>query len=149
MRINDRQLNRHMEDPEVRKALTEDLIRTWYSRSIELLYSRGDEAGYEVYNIAQANMPPQWNNDRWEFAFLRQEAVWFEFGTEPHEITPNPPNKMLLFEWPNMPSEVEEKFKDRWANPDDWLVYPQVMFPRVQHPGTKELRYVRDARDEL
>ena len=139
----------NLDDPDVRKDLTEDLIRDWYSNSQELFYERGDQAGYEVYNVAQATMPPEWDGESWSFAFLRKESIWFEFGTEEHEITPNPPTKMLLFEWPDMPAEVEEKFEDRWSDPDDWLEYPQVMFPRVHHPGTKELKFLRDSRDEL
>lgn len=63
-----------------------------------------------------------------------------EVGVKPHEIDGDP---LLVFEWRNMPAEVEEQFQSQWDNPDSFLEEPQVAFAKVEHPGIPSVGYIR------
>ena len=135
-------------EEELRDA-TRDLARVWASESLELLYDRGEDAGYEVQGVAQSQTPPEWEDGAWTFAYSHVNAARFEWGTEPHTIEPNPPTKMLKFPWPDMPSGMREDFEPMWRDPSHFLEEPEVLLPKVEHPGTDALRYMRDSREAL
>lgn len=134
------------------KEASGDLARRWFTYSQDLLLDRGEsypgEADQaEVQSVVQSAQPPQWNGEAWEFSYNHIAAPFFEFGTEAHKITPNPPTEFLKFPWPDAPDEIQERFEDQWADPTHWLEEPEVLLREVNHPGTPELRYVRDSRD--
>ena len=63
-----------------------------------------------------------------------------EVGVRPHEIQGDP---VLVFPWPDAPDGVQDRFRPRWNNPDDWLEEPQVVFAEVDHPGIPALQYIQ------
>lgn len=137
-----------------RKELSRDAARSWFEVSQRLLLERGenyegrsDQA--EVQSIVQSGVAPTWTGDAWEFGFRHFAAPHFEFGTEPHTITPNPPTKMLKFPWPGLPQSMREKFEPQWNDPSHFLEEPEVLLPEIEHPGTPELRFLRDSRDKV
>ena len=126
------------------KAATRDVAREWFDDAQETLLERGDEHEFEVFPVVQAAKPPSWTGDSWEFSFDHVAAVFFERGTQPHVIRPVNA-EVLLFEWPDAPPEVREKFEPLWSDPSHFLDEPEVMFPEVEHPGTPALRFLRDS----
>lgn len=131
---------------------TEELVRKWHSRSDELFLERGDQAGedgYEVFQMVQGSVPPYYNEAEgaWEFHYPHFAAIIMELGSDPHKIEADEAD-WLAFEWPEMEGvefgnsgkTFDEVFEDSW---------PTVFFKEVMHPGTDELRFMRDARDEV
>ena len=111
----------------------------WFSRSQEVLYSEGDSHDYDVYPVAQAARPPQWDESRggYVFTYPHEASLFFEVGTEPHEIEAVHA-EMLAFEWEDAPGEVRAMFEE---------TFPTVFFKSVDHPGTPALNYVERGRE--
>jgi len=122
---------------EIARKATEDAVTEWYSKAVELLYARGDEHEYEVFPVAQASMPPEWDTseEAWVFTFPHVAAAIFEFGAVPHEIEAKNA-EYLAFEWPDAPPEIQEQFS---------ATFPKVFFQKVDHPGVEALHYVTDS----
>lgn len=118
------------------KRAARDVANRWFSRSQEILQEEGDAAGYNHSSVLQSGQPPQFDGESWRFGYGHTASVFFEFGTEPHTITPNQAD-MLVFEWEDAPAEVREMFSD---------TFPTVFFREVEVDGIDELRYVRDGR---
>lgn len=131
------------------------VAREWFTAAQDTLLDRGEDYEgvadqAEVQGVVQSGSPPQSTPDGdWEFTFSHPAAAYFEYGTEPHKITPNPPNTMLKFPWHDPPSGIEERFRPQWEDPMHFLEEPEVLLPEVDHPGTPELRWLRDSRDEV
>jgi hypothetical protein len=111
-----------------------------FSRSQEVLYGQGDDHEYDVYPVAQSGQPPEWDASKGGFVFSypHEAAIFFEVGTEPHEIEAVRA-EMLKFEWPDAPAEVQQMFE---------ATFPTVFFRSVDHPGTPALGYVQAGMDE-
>jgi len=124
---------------ELTKDEARDIANRWFSRSQEILFQGGDEAGYEVQNVAQSGVPPQFDGEVWRFGYRHIAAPFFEFGTDAHTITPTNA-EFLRFEWPDAPQEIRERFSE---------TFPVVFFREVEVEGIESLRYVRDSRDEI
>lgn len=154
MRIKLRDMLREVGDEQARREWSRDIARSWFDEAQDLLLDRGENYPgksdtAEVHGVVQSGVPPTWTGDQWEFGFRHFAAPFFEFGTEPHTITPNPPTKMLKFPWPDMPSDMRENFKPMWRDPNHFLEEPEVLLPKVEHPGTPELRFLRDSRERV
>lgn len=157
MRLDPTELIREAGDENAMRELSRDVARTWFDEAQELLLDRGEAYGEwggksdsaEVHGVVQSGVPPTWTQGRWEFGFRHFAAPFFEFGTEPHTITPDPPTQMLKFPWPDMPSDMRESFKPMWEDPNHFLEEPEVLLPEVEHPGTPELRFLRDSRERV
>lgn len=110
-----------------------------FTRSQEVLYSEGDAHDYDVFPVAQSGQPPQWDRSKggYVFAYPHEAAIFFEVGTEPHEIEAVRA-EMLSFEWPDAPAEVQQMFEE---------TFPTVFFQSVDHPGTPALGYVQAGMD--
>lgn len=111
-----------------------------FSRSQEELFEAGDAEDYDVFPVAQSGQPPQWDRSRQGFVFSypHEAAIFFEVGTEPHEIEAVRA-EMLQFEWPDAPAEVRDMFE---------ATFPTVFFSSVDHPGTPALGYVQAGMDD-
>jgi len=153
--IDTSELSRALDDSEVQKELTGELIRDWHTFSQETLLARGED--YDAYGgksdmakvfpVARSATVPSWNGSSWSFGFEHPAAVYFEYGTEPHTITAN--DGFLKFPWPDAPEEVKDRFRTQWEDPSHFLQEPEVLFKSIEHPGTPALRYLRDSRGKL
>lgn len=135
------------------KQLTSKPARRWFTLSQDMLLDRGEdypgEADQaEVHGIVQSGHPPEWTGERWEFYFSHLAAPFFEFGTEPHTIEARD-GGFLKFPWPNAPEGVKERFRPQWEDPSHFLEEPEVLMKSVEHPGTPELRFLRDSMLEV
>lgn len=152
-----RDMMRQVGDENAKRDWSRDVARSWFDEAQDMLLNRGESYSEfggkadqaEVQSIVQSGVPPTWTGNQWEFGFRHFAAPFFEFGTEPHVITPNPPTKMLKFPWPDMPSDMRENFKPMWDDPNHFLEEPEVLLPKVEHPGTPELRFLRDSRERV
>ena len=124
---------------ELTKEQARDIANRWFSRSQEMLFQGGDEAGYEIQSVAQSGAPPQWDGDAWRFGYTHIASEYFEFGTDAHTITPTNA-EYLRFEWEDAPQEIRERFSE---------TFPVVFFKEVDVEGIDALRFVRDSRDEI
>jgi len=96
--------------------------------SVELYWERGESQG----KLEQGNaLVAEWTHPH---------ADKIEVGVKPHMIEGDP---LLVFEWPNMPAEVAERFQAAWDDPDNFLDEPEVAFTEVQHPGIPGVGYIR------
>ncbi|AGM11977.1 hypothetical protein DNAM5_118 [Haloarcula californiae tailed virus 1] len=133
--------------------LTRDAIDLWFKESQEWLRDAernrselGRTSGSEgrannaLGEIAQTAQPPTWNEDeqRWEFSYTHEGAVFQEFGAKPHEIRAKKA-EVLAFEWPDAPEEVKEQFEHTEGD--------LVFFESVNHPGIPAIGFVRYGRD--
>lgn len=114
--------------------------------------SRGSLTGRQenrLHELAQEFTVPVWSEDKgaWVFAVTHFAAAFHEFGAEPHEIRARQA-RALVFEWPDMPQEVREKFEDQWASPTNSLEEPQVAFNSVEHPGVPGIGFMRYGRQQ-
>lgn len=109
------------------KEVAREAANRWHSGYIEKLLAAGDEHDYDVFPLAQATLPPEWDegNGGYRFGNPHEAANCFEDGTAPHEITPSQAD-VLAFEWPDAPPEIREMFEDSW---------PTVFFPKVEVEG--------------
>lgn len=112
----------------------------WFSSSQEELLAGGDDHGYDVFSVAQAASPPEWDasEDGFVFSYFHPAALFFEDGTEPHEITPSAADA-LVFEWPDAPPEIREMFAD---------TFPTVFLPKVNVEGIEAIDYFEKGRQE-
>ncbi|MFB6189336.1 MAG: hypothetical protein ABEI57_05585 [Halapricum sp.] len=115
-----------------------DAASAWFSRSQELLYDAGDDHDYEVYPIAQAAQPPEWDDAAGGYVFVYPHAasIFFEEGTDEHEIEAQQAD-YLAFEWPDAPDEIQEQFA---------ATFPTVFFKKVEVDGLPAIRYVANSR---
>jgi hypothetical protein len=108
----------------------------------------------ELHQLAKEFTAPVWDdaNDQWIFACTHAFASLHEWGAMPHEIEARRA-QALVFEWPDMPSEVREDFEAQWESTDNFLTEPMVAFSNVDHPGLPAIGFMRygrqKAREEL
>lgn len=134
------------------KSLTKDAVHLWYQESTEWLNDAakrrselGERHGREgrsmnnLSNIRDESMVPTYENGRWVFSFPHEGAVFQEYGARPHEIRAKKA-EVLAFQWPDAPSEVQERFE----HTEDDLVF----FESVNHPGIPAIGFVRYGRRE-
>lgn len=148
--IDVRALKREMDSEEFKREVTREWAGRWHSRMQDLLLQRGEELGYEVHTVVQAISPPEWRETEmgpaWVISQNHVVSEIFEYGSEPHPITPTNAD-FLLFPWPNAPEEVKEEWRPTWEDPQHFLEEPFVLYPEVDHPGTEEIRHTRDSRE--
>jgi hypothetical protein len=113
---------------------------------------RGDLQGRkdnDLHELYESFTPPQWveSEKAWVFAVTHEFAREHEWGAQPHEIQAKNANA-LVFEWPDMPREVEEKFEPQWESDTNSLEKPQVAFDSVDHPGVPAIGYLRHGRQK-
>lgn len=113
---------------------------------------RGSLQGREsnaLHELAQEFTAPVWDEqkEQWIFACTHAFASLHEWGAMPHEINARR-SKALIFEWPDMPDEVREKFEDQWESSENYLEEPQVAFANVEHPGFPAIGFMRYGRQQ-
>jgi len=125
----------------VAKDATKEAANEWHSKSIEMLYQRGDEHEFDVYPIAQSSLPPEWDDaeEAWAFVFPHVAAPILQFGADEHEIEAKNA-EYLAFEWPDAPPEIRERFEE---------TFPTVFFKSVEHPGVPALHWLSDSWKEV
>jgi|GEM_PF-2252089 len=134
---------------EVSEEAALELTNRWFSYSQEELYEQGDEHGYDVASVAQAAVPPEWDDQEGAgtFAYMHEAAQYFEFGAKEHEIEAVNA-EYLAFDWPEMAGEpfgntgltFDEVFESSW---------PTVFFKSITHPGMPALRFLRGTREDV
>lgn len=131
------------------KEVAREAANRWHSAYVEYLLSFGDKYGYDVYPVAQAALPPQWDASEGAYVFKNphRAAGFFENGTAPHEITPSQADA-LAFEWPGMRGEPfgdtgktwDEVFEDSW---------PTVFLQKVEVKGIKRTDAMKRAERDV
>lgn len=96
--------------------------------SVETRWEGGDSEG----KLAQG--------DRLIAEWTHPHADKIEVGVRPHEIEGNP---VLVFEWPDMPDDVADQFRDQWESDNSFLEEPMVAFARIEHPGIPGVGFIR------
>lgn len=125
---------------ELSREQARELAGRAFTASSDTLVDAGDDKEWDTYPVVQSGVPPEWDSarDAFVFSFRHAAAVFFEVGTEPHEIEAVN-SEFLAFDWPDAPDGVREQFEDS---------FPTVFFRSVQHPGTPALRYVERGLNE-
>lgn len=135
------------------KELAQDFINLWFQESQEWLYDAaqrrselGKQHGVEgraqngLHKVADEAVPPMWNQseERWEFSYPHEGAVFQEFGAQPHEIRAREAER-LAFGWPDAPKEIKEEFAETEGD--------LVFFEKVNHPGIPAIGFLRYGRE--
>lgn len=112
----------------------------WFSTSQESLYEGGDEYDYDVSNVAQSGIPPQWDDslDGYVIEYLHMATRFFNDGTARHEVEAQEA-EFLAFEWPDAPPEIREAFE---------ATFPTVFFQSVEVDGIAALRFFEDGQQD-
>lgn len=119
----------------------------WYSWSYDRLINiDSEETDSNLFSIAESSIPPTNDSGDWVSHWSHLATVWAEYGTDPHEIRPIRA-QVLAFPWEEMQGEP---FGDTGMTWDEVYAstWPIVFLPKVNHPGTKEHRFIRDGRQE-
>lgn len=136
-----------------KQELTRDAMMFWFEKSQKHLAEAAEQrqklgsakgqTGREetsLSKIQQGAVPPQWDQDReeWAFSYPHRGAIFNEFGARSHEVRAKKA-EVLAFEWPDAPEKVQEQFDHTEGD----LVY----FESVNHPGLPGIGFVRRGRD--
>ena len=120
-----------------------ELANRWFSEAQQILIERGDREDYEVFPVAQAALPPQWDESKeaWVAEWPHGATLLFEFGTLEHEIEGDP---ILSFVWPaeTAPDWVREQFEPEGDGYRAFLT-------KVEVNGITTLRFLRDAQERM
>jgi len=127
------------------KEVAKEAANRWFSAANERLVEFGDRLDYDVSSVSQSGVPPQWDEQEgaWLFGFTHVAAVYFEFGTAPHEIEGDP---ILAFEWEEMRGE---EFADTGKTFEEVFdEFPTVFLPATQVSGIERIGYVAHGQRE-
>jgi hypothetical protein len=147
------------------KRITREAITAWNTASQKrVMEAAGQRSGIDsvrddrgslesrknnaLHELAQEFTAPVWDeeDEAWVFACTHAFAGIHEWGAMPHEIEARG-SSVLIFEWPDMPDEVRDKFESQWESTSNMLEEPQVAFSKVQHPGVPAIGFMRHGRD--